>query len=256
MSRVQCLSEIFRASGGFASTLHDMKWLSLIFLAVLPSCMWLPRSVPEPVKTLTAGNAKGEELIVFLPGRWSRVEEFQQEGFFKIAEKRWPKARLVAADLHLGYYKNRSMARRLHEDVILPAKRSGVKTVRVVGISMGGLGALIYDQEYPRQIDEMILLSPFLGEEKVLQEIQAAGSLKNWQPNAVVEKDFSRKLWLGLRGNWTEKTNQPKVSLGCGNEDRLAESNRLFAKEFLKPSQQKWISGGHDWATWRALFEK
>jgi pimeloyl-ACP methyl ester carboxylesterase len=250
------LYEIFRASEIFASTLRGMKWIAIIILVVLPSCMWLPRATPEPVKTLAAGNKKGEELIVFLPGRWSRIEEFRQENFFEIAGKRWPNARLVAADLHLGYYKNRSMARRLHEDVILPAKRSGVKTVRIVGVSMGGLGALIYDTEYPRQIDEMILISPFVGEEKVLQEIRAAGGLANWQSAAAEEKDFTRKLWLGLRRNWLEKSNQPKIWLGCGNEDRLAESNRMFAREFIKPSQQEWISGDHDWPTWRMLLEK
>ncbi len=248
--------EISRASEFPESIFYGMKWIALVSLAFLTSCMWLPRATPTPVKTLAAGKAKGEELIVFLPGRWSRVEEFQREKFFEIAEKRWPNARLVAADLHLGYYKNRSMARRLHEDIILPAKRSGVKTLRVVGISMGGLGALIYDTEYPGEIDEMILLSPFVGEEKVLREIQAAGSLENWKSPAAEDGDFSRKLWLGLRGNWLEKGNRPKVSLGCGTGDRLAESNRLFAKEFLKSAEQKWISGDHDWPTWRALFEK
>ncbi|NJM38339.1 MAG: hypothetical protein HC845_11045 [Akkermansiaceae bacterium] len=233
-----------------------MKWIALIFLTFLNSCMWLPRATAIPVKTLAAGTAKGQELIVFLPGRWSRVEEFQREKFFKIAEKRWPNARLVAADLHLGYYKNRSMARRLHEDIVLPAKSSGVKKIRVVGISMGGLGALIYDTEYPGQIDEMILLSPFVGEEEMLREIEAAGGLGNWKPASVGEGDFSRKLWLGLRENWLEKGNRPKVDLGCGEEDRLAQSNRLFVKEFLKPEEQKWIPGDHDWPTWRELFEK
>jgi hypothetical protein len=47
-----------------------------------------------------------------------------------------------------------------------------------------------------------------------------------------------------------------EILLGCGNEDRLAASNRLFAKEFLKPEAQKWIVGNHDWPTWRILFEK
>ncbi len=248
--------EILRAFEFSKSMIHDMKFLSLLFLAVLPSCIFLPRATPEPVQTLSAGNPKGGELVVFLPGRWSKIEEFQQESFFEIASKRWPNARLVAADLHLGYYKNRSMARLLHEDVIAPAKRSGVKSIKIVGISMGGLGALIYDTEYPQQIDEIILLSPFVGEEKVLLEIQAAGGLRKWRPAAVKDEDFSRKLWLGLRENWLEKGNQPRIILSCGTEDRLAESNRLFAKEFLKPAAQKWMTGDHDWPTWRALFEK
>lgn len=224
-------------------------------LAVLPSCGLLPRAKPVPVRQCSAGDAGGEELVVFLPGRWSRVEEFERERFFEIAAKRWPKARLVAPDLHLGYYKNQSMARRLHEDVVLPARRAGVKQVRVVGISMGGLGALIYDAEYPGQVNEMILLSPFVGEEEALREIEAAGNLEAWRPGQIAKRDFTRKLWLKLREKWLENRSRPHVLLGCGLEDRLAESNRLFAREFLKPKDQLWITGDHDWPTWRPLFE-
>ncbi len=231
-----------------------MKRMFATLLVMLPSCGLFPRATPSPVATLARGEANGAELVVFLPGRWSRVEEFQREGFFEIARKRWPDARLIAADLHLGYYKNRSMARRLHEDVIDPARRSGVKNVRIVGISMGGLGALIYDAEYPEQVNELILLSPFLGEEDVLQEIEASGGLMKWQPGPLAESDFSRKLWLELRENRLVKGGPTKVLLGCGTGDKLAASNRLFAREFLGSKEQKWIAGGHDWPTWRLLF--
>lgn len=183
------------------------------------------------------------------------MEEFEREGFFEIASKRWPDARLVAVDLHLGYYKNQSMARRLHEDVILPARRSGVKSVRIVGISMGGLGALLYDAEYPGQVDALVLLSPFLGEEEALREIEASGDLKKWRPGPLAEKDFSRKLWLQLRENRLVKGRTTKVLLGCGTEDRLVASNRMFAREFLESDDQEWTAGGHDWPTWRPLFE-
>jgi pimeloyl-ACP methyl ester carboxylesterase len=230
------------------------RFLALLLLT-LPSCALLPRATPAPVATLARGEANGGELVVFLPGRWSRVEEFEREGFFEIARRRWPDARLVAADLHLGYYKNQSVARRLHEDVILPARRSGVKRVRIVGISMGGLGALIYDAEYPGQADELILLSPFLGEEDALREIEASGDLQKWRPGPLAERDFSRKLWLQLRENRLGKSDPTKVLLGCGTDDRLAVSNRLFAREFLKSGEQEWIPGGHDWPAWRPLFE-
>lgn len=233
-----------------------MKCLWLLILAMLPSCALLPRSTPVPVKTLSGGKPDGAELVVFLPGRWSRVEEFEREGFFEIARKRWPDARLVAADLHLGYYKNRSVALRLHEDIILPARRSGAKRVRIVGISMGGLGALIYDAEYPGQVDELVLLSPFLGEDEALREIEAAGGLAKWNPGPVAKTDFTRKLWLGLRKNQRQREVSPRILLGCGQADRLAGSNRLFAREFLKSNEQRWTAGGHDWPTWKTLFEE
>lgn len=230
--------------------------LLFLLLALLPSCNVLPRAAPAPVATIEAGKRGAKELVVFLPGRWSRIEEFEREEFFTIAARKWPQARLVAADLHLGYYKNRSMAKRLHDDIIGPARKSGVETVRIVGISMGGLGALIYDTGYPGQADELILLSPFVGEEKALREIASAGGVRRWKPGPVNDSDFSRKLWLRLREQWLAGNRMPDVMLGCGKQDRLVSSNRLFAAEFLEPALTVWQDGGHDWPTWRDLLRK
>jgi pimeloyl-ACP methyl ester carboxylesterase len=233
-----------------------MKRLFPLLALCLSSCGLLPRSTPVPVPTITGGSAAGTELVVFLPGRWSTVDEFEREGFFKIAAERWPAARLVAADLHLGYYKSRSSARRVHEDIIAPARRSGVKTVRVVGVSMGGLGALIHDLEYPGDIDEIHLLSPFVGEEEVIAEITAAGGVRQWQGEPKSGRDFSRKLWRGLKSRWLEQGRRPAVKLACGTEDRLAGSNRRFAADFLKKEEVLWLPGGHDWPAWRELFRE
>jgi pimeloyl-ACP methyl ester carboxylesterase len=208
------------------------------------------------VPTIQGGAASGSELVVFLPGRWSTAGEFEREGFFKIAAERWPDARLVAADLHLGYYKSRSSAKRVHQDIIAPARKSGVTTVRVVGVSMGGLGALIHDLEYPEDIDEIYLLSPFVGEEDVIAEIGAAGGVRQWNGGPETERDFSRKLWRGLETKWLEKGRRPKVKLACGTEDRLAGSNRRFAADFLEQDEVLWQPGDHDWPAWRELFRE
>ena len=231
-----------------------MKRLLSLLTLVLSSCGLLPRSTPAPVPTITGGPSAAAELVVFLPGRWSTVDEFEREGFFKIAAERWPEARLVAADLHLGYYKSRSSSKRVHEDIIAPARKSGVTTVRVVGVSMGGLGALIHDLEYPGDIDEIYLLSPFVGEEEVIAEIGAAGGVREWKGSAKSERDFSRKLWRGLETKWLEQGRRPAVKLACGTEDRLAGSNRQLAADFLKKDEVLWKPGDHDWPSWRGLF--
>lgn len=231
-----------------------MKRLILFVLALLPSCAYLPRPTSEPIKTLVSGSPSGDELIVFLPGRWSLTKEFLREGFFEIARSKWPDAKFIVPDLHIGYYKNDTATRRLHEDVILPAKQSGVKSIRLVGISMGGLGALLYNLHYPGEISEIYLLSPFLGEDEAISEITAAGSLAKWNPGDIASEDFSRRLWVGLRGEWMEKNARPTIHLGCGTGDRLAPSSKLLAREFLTADDQTWTPGAHDWATWRSLF--
>jgi pimeloyl-ACP methyl ester carboxylesterase len=207
--------------------LARMKRFTLLVCALLPSRAYLPRPASSPVKVLVSGTPSGNDIIVFLPGRWSLLKEFDKEGFFETARKNWPDARFVVPDLHLGYHKNNTVTLRLHEDVILPAKKSCVKTTRFVGISMGGLGALIYDIEHPGEVDEMYLLAAFLGEEEAISEITTAGSLAKWNPSDVATKDFSRRLWIGLRSQWMEKGNRPVVHLGCDTEDRLSPSAKL-----------------------------
>ncbi|MGJ8635196.1 MAG: hypothetical protein ACSHX7_14870 [Luteolibacter sp.] len=229
----------------------------VIFVSVVvSSCAYLPRSKTVPVRMIEEGDDRAEELVVFLPGRWSTVGEFQREGFLQIASERWPGAKLVVPDLHLGYYKDNSMVDRLHEDVILPARKNGVKTVRIVGVSMGGMGAVVYSLLHPGEVDELMLLAPFLGEEAVISEIKAAGKLEDWKPGNIAEKDFSRKIWKGLKEEWMEGGEMPRVLLGCGEEDRLVGASQLLSKEFLKKGEQVWIPGGHDWPVWRELFEK
>lgn len=226
-----------------------------LMAGLLSSCLWIPRQPETPVRTISSEpSGKSRQLVVMLPGRWSRPEEFQQEGLMQLARDHWPHARIVAPNLHLGYYTNRVIVDRLHHDVILPAKRDGVKEIIVVGVSMGGLGALIYDLEHPGIIDRMILLSPFVGDEKVVQEIDAAGGIRSWNPGPVEEKDFSRKLWLGLKREWLGQRQRPDVILACGDKDRLRPSNERFASDFLKPREVIGLPGDHDWRTWKTAF--
>lgn len=222
---------------------------------MLSSCLWIPRQPETPVRVISSEpSGKPRQLVVMLPGRWSRPEEFQQEGLMQLARDHWPQARIVASNLHLGYYTNRVIVDRLHHDVILPAKRDGVQEIIVVGVSMGGLGALIYDLEHPGIIDRMILLSPFVGDEKVVSEIDAAGGVRSWNPGPIEEKDFSRKLWLGLKREWLGQRQRPEVILACGDKDRLRPSNERFASDFLKPREVIRLPGDHDWPTWRTAF--
>jgi pimeloyl-ACP methyl ester carboxylesterase len=232
-------------------------WMAGLMASLLSSCLWIPQKPVTPVRTISdEPTAKPKQLVVMLPGRWSKPEEFQQEGLMEMARKHWPQARIVAPNLHLGYYMNRVIVDRLHEDVIQPAERDGVKEIIVVGVSMGGLGALIYDLEHPGKIDRMILLSPFVGDDEAIREVEAAGGVRSWKPGEIAEKDFSRKLWLGLKNEWLGQRKRPDIILACGDKDRLRASNERFSKDFLKSREVISLPGDHDWPTWRTAFAK
>lgn len=220
------------------------------------ACTFLPRPAPSPVKVQAHAPAGDpDELMVLLPGRHSLPREFEREGFINILRDARPSAQLVVPDLHIGYYRNRSMAGRLHDDIIAPARKAGVRRITLVGISMGGLGAMLYELEHPGNVDELILLSPFLGDESVITDIGAQGGLHGWKPEGKDPDRFSRKLWLGIRERWLTRKDRPDLRLGCGEADRLAAASRLASTE-LKPSEAVWLPGDHDWQTWNALIRK
>ncbi len=220
------------------------------------SCMPASRRTSVPVRCVTdAPAAENDHLVVFLRGRSNRPEEFRTWGMFAEARRRWPHARFVAPDLHLAYYYERTSTRRLKEDVIAPARALGKRRVTLIGVSLGGLGALLYELEYPGSVDEIILLSPYLGEEQAWREIAAAGGLAAWQPGPIAPDDFSRKLWQGLHQQWGGPENTTAhVFLACGEDDRFLASNQFFAASFLNPEQTVWLPGGHNWRTWLKAF--
>ena len=149
--------------------------ISVGLLSLLTTaCAFLPRPAPTPVRTeVHEPSAAPEELVVLLPGRYSLPRELEREGFVRQVRASRPRARIVVPDLHLGYYRNRISSERLHRDIVLPAHREGIRRVTLVGISMGGLGAMLYEFEHPGHVQEIIMLSPFLGDSSVIGESHA-----------------------------------------------------------------------------------
>lgn len=215
---------------------------------------WTPAPAPVPTRQLAPMPPGGECLFVFLPGRGDRVGVFGREGFAPLLAAHGIRAEAVEVDLHLGYYARRSIDSRLHQDVILPARARGVREIWLVGVSMGGLGTLIYNHHYPGQADGLVLLAPFLGNRKVVDEIAAAGGLAAWRPGVpLAPDDWQREVWTWLQ-EWTgPRASPPALVLGYGLADSVARSNRLLA-EVLPAPRVFTVEGKHDWREWRELW--
>ena len=107
------------------------RWAGLAVPLLLAGCAtWRPAVVPmrtlfEPARcTAPAGT-----LLVMLPGSYSLPEEFQSEGFVRIARAHRMAADLRLVDAHVRYYQNRSVIERLAEDVIRPARAQGYRQI-------------------------------------------------------------------------------------------------------------------------------
>lgn len=198
----------------------------------------------------------GRTLLVMLPGRGMASEEYEGEGFVPAIRKAGLAVDAVAVDAHIGYLIHRSLSEHLLREVILPARAAGYDQIWLLGISMGGIGALRYAQLHPGTVDGLILLAPFLGDEELLGEIEAAGGPKTWTPPAgdLPDEQWQARLWAWLKGQTAPAdSGVPPITVGFGSEDRFARACELLGK--LLPKERVFRApGGHDWPPWRALF--
>jgi pimeloyl-ACP methyl ester carboxylesterase len=224
------------------------------FLACSLACFGF-RPAPTPIPTLEHVKGTSDRLVVLLPGRGGHAEDFQKGGFLDVARQAGLRADVVAVDAHLAYYANRTIVVRLHEDVIGPAKARGCREVWLVGVSMGGLGALLYAQQYPEEVTGICLLAPFLGSKATLKEIEDAGGLRSWSPREpLAPDDYQRSIWKWLKANTGNAANHPiLIYLGYGTDDAFAGSNALLS-DALPQARVFREKGGHDWPVWKQLW--
>ena len=238
-------------------------------LAGLPGCSFIPRAAVTPMPLLRQpgpGPGPADTLVVMLPGAYSLPQEFVEAGYVRALRERGVAADVVIPDAHLGYYNDRSVLRRLRDDVLAPARAAGYRRVWLVGISLGGFGALLYAATYGGDpaigVDGVLAVAPYLGSRGLHDEMLAAGGPASWvaadaataprpMQDGAGQDEVERALWRWLV---RPPAGAPPVYLGYGTEDRLAEGHRLLAR--VLPSERvSTVPGGHDWPPWLALWQ-
>lgn len=199
-------------------------------------------------------TTKNKNLIIFLRGIGGSHRRFQREGFVdKVRELGLP-FDMVAPNSHFGYYADRTLVVRLKEDVIIPAQQQGYENIWLVGISMGGLGSLLYLREQPEDINGVFLISPFLGDKTFVKSIVAEGGVLDWTPSENdISEDWQAMLWEWIKTE-VATGNTPPVYFGSGTEDNYVEGQRLLS-EVLPADSTMWVEGGHNYPTFMALWE-
>ena len=213
----------------------------------------LPVTAPIDALYTYASSTPAKTLFVFLPGIADQPETFAEEGFIKALRERNFNVDTVAVRAHFGYYREHQIVERLHQDVIAPARKQGYQNIWLVGISLGGWGSVLYANQHSDDIRGMVLLAPFLAEKKVFDEVQAAGGLDAWRPATLHPQDDQR-LGLAWLRDYKPEESPVKVYLGYGASDRFAYPLSLMGKR-LPAQRVKVLPGGHDWPTWRRLWQ-
>jgi pimeloyl-ACP methyl ester carboxylesterase len=234
----------------------------LILLSLLAAC-YRPRPATVPLRVLRHDQPGGahRDLVVYLPGRGDVPEDLVRRGLLKLAREEGLAADVLAVDSHLGYYVDRSIVIRLHDDVIAPAKARGYERIWLAGISLGALGSILYMQEHPGDVAGAVLIAPYLGEKPLIAEIEKAGGLRAWRPAPFSGGDYQREMWKWLQAHYSGSAaggaaaGAPPLWLGYGERDRYRQSDRLLAA-ILPPERVFTAPGGHAWGPWRALWGK
>lgn len=230
--------------------------LLLACLALLPAC--LPRgdpSRPIPYTLHPAATGEARRLVVVLPGRADDLDALRRSGMAEAIQGAWPDADVVLAELTLAFYLDGRAARRLHDEIVAPMQARGYEAVWLAGASMGGMGAVLYDLEYPGDADGLVLLAPYLGGRAVRDEVAGAGGVAAWEPGPVPAErsrgTVDRDLWRQVRTWARDPARAADVWVAYGDRDRLRDALPLLAP--VLPSDQLLVrQGGHDWDVWSA----
>lgn len=219
---------------------------SLLALLIPNLACFKPKAVRPMPLDIRGDAAQAERLWMFLPGRFDRVGDWTEKGFLVTAQEKQTlaaKSLWVGTDAHIGYYLNGSVAKQLNEDVLT---RFPDQPVTVVGISMGGMGALWLARSFPERIDQIVLFAPYLGGRKVIERV-IEGDLDD-------RPDDSNRI-KALLANWRFLLSQPDADIHilAGDRDRLSPLLDV-ARERLAHLHYHEIPGGHDWETWNQLW--
>jgi pimeloyl-ACP methyl ester carboxylesterase len=198
------------------------------------------------------GTGDPDRVLLLLPGRRSRPEDYETRGFVRAARESGIACEIVSPDAHLGYYMRRTIHVRLHEDILRPARSRGRDRVFLAGISLGALGSLITAHEFPGEVDALVLIAPYLGDDDIVGRIEEAGGLSGYAPDRPEDLE---NLWVWLKGYAEAKETRPPLLLAYGESDRFARAHRLLAAA-LPPDRVIREPGGHDWPTWGRLWAR
>jgi pimeloyl-ACP methyl ester carboxylesterase len=233
------------------------RYLAIIMLvAFLSGCSTMFAKAPMDVLIYENPDkaAANQRLFVFLRGIGGSHHSFEEEGLVADVWARGLPFDVAVPNAHFGYYGDQNLVMRLKEDVIDPAKARGYQKIWLVGVSMGGLGALLYLMERPQDISGVYLISPFLGSQFFLEEIEAAGGVRQWNPGHYkAEEDWQRMLWHWMKTAIADKPDKI-VYLGYGTDDPFRSSPQLLAT-LLPPNSVYAIEGEHDYQTFKTLWK-
>jgi pimeloyl-ACP methyl ester carboxylesterase len=196
-------------------------------------------------------GAPAPDLLVMIPGAHMTADDLVAAGFVGAVAARGLalEVRILdgnSIDMILGGTPPAPTAAEL-----LQAGREGSRRVWLGGISLGGLLALSLAADALGGLDGLCLIAPYPGSRLTQAAIAQAGGLDVWRASAEQLEDAEFRVW-----RWLQRPPEGlRAFIGWGRQDRFAAAIGQLAGCF-PPRARCIVDGGHDWATWRRLWDR
>ncbi len=212
--------------------------------------MRLPTNAIYDIAPIASGD---NILLIMLPGARNTPRHLSENGFVQALRERNLPVDVLALDAHADLYLDRADIEQLLHQTLDAAPIHGYRRIWLLGISLGGSGAMICATQRTAEIEGLFLLAPFLGTRGIVAEVEAAGGLTGWWPGEIGNRDYERALLERIRCSPIGSEEFPVVYLGFGQDDRYRGASMLLLKR-ISPQFVVTRTGGHDWETWTALW--
>lgn len=234
--------------------------MSLLRLLVLAAALLTadglaaPRGAPVPTD-FRAAPVPGSRLVIVLPGRGGSLEGLQRAGIAATIQRAWPDADVLLTEVGMRQYNDLSATRRIHDEMVEPARRRGVRSIWLLGASLGGTGVLLYERDYPGTVEGLVALAPYMGDARLRSSIKDAGGVKAWEPPAWdgrPDMAWQVDLWRTVGRVAADPRRATSLWFGYGQRDPVRNAAPLL-EQALPPGQVVVRPGKHDWSTWSRL---
>jgi pimeloyl-ACP methyl ester carboxylesterase len=227
-----------------------MLAFTLLFVLGAASC----KASGVPALTSTKHPAiegkSSKTLVLMFPGVGDDGETYVDHGFVQRLQATRA-VDVVTVDSYCQAFGSRKLLARVEQDVLAPARQQGYEQIWIVGISVGGTGALLTARHFENDIDGLVLFAPYLGHARVIGSIVAHGGIRKWKPPAG-NTGWTVDLWRWLQG-YTRGERRPTIYLAAGTNDIWARAHRVLA-EVVPPEQVFSRPGGHAWKVWSPMW--
>lgn len=192
-------------------------------------------------------------LLVMLPGMGISSQDFVDYGLVAMAQSGHQIVDVLATQPDQSLYLDGVIADDLNK--VLARFTSGENDTRLwlLGISLGGMGALACAARSVARIEGLVLLAPFIGTRGTVAALQRAGGWNHWSPRESVATQAEQEVLCWLQTCLANPAGPP-IWLGHATRDRFAAGHRMLAAA-LPDDRTVQVEGAHDWPAWQAQFQ-